>query len=333
MICDVCGCACLPVTEKPLESILWIRAPTGIDALINPVMWIILSEKFKEGSVNVLEWLTNPRLTIPPADKPKAIKKLEVLGVKRGLNNFIRNFDEIFNIIITKRIIKKLNPYAREKLVEFIAANRNNIFSSRLPVPSKLAMITEKTPMGGYADPLMRSALNAIWTINAVENPLTPISDKVREEKTVKCIAFLADYYNRFTGPPLGQKPGWLRQNVYGSRSHFTFRSVIASINEPHNLEEIHIPWSLAVMLFEIDLISKMNKLPRERLIQYGINKHGFTPNMVLRYIQEHTLQYSKLLDDMLDELLAEGPGGTIKILLQRNPTLTIGSIQMLKNY
>ena len=58
--------------------------------------------------------------------------------------------------------------------------------------------------------------------------------------------------------------------------------------------------------------------------------KRGFTPNEALRHIHKHTLKYDLLIDEIFQELISEA-GGSIPILLQRNPSLTRGSIQQLK--
>lgn len=315
--CPECGTYCLSVTERPLESALWIAAPEGVDAMINPEVWIILSKKLMDGGVSVLEWLTNPSYHVPDEKLPLSIKKLKEKNVPRGLNHFYRHFDEIMDLLINGKVIKNGKLEEREELLVFLQENRDAIFSKHLPIPSKLAFITEKTPMGTYADPTMGPAVEAIRTISGIENSITPLTQKKRESRTVKAIMQLSEYYETFFSKSLGPKAGWFRKHVYGSRVHFSFRAVISSISDPHDYEEVHLPWSMSVMFFKVHLISKLLK-------------RGFTPNEALRHIHKHTLKYDLLIDEIFQELISEA-GGSIPILLQRNPSLTRGSIQQLK--
>jgi hypothetical protein len=320
--CEECGTECLPVTERPLESALWIAAPTGIDALINPIIWIILSRRFLDGGVNVLEWLTNPKLVVPPEKTPLSIKKLEKMGMTRGLNYFYRNFDSIIDLLINGKVIKNGKLDERLELLAFIKENRHTIFSTYLPFPSKLVFITEKTSMGPYADPTMGSAIEAIRTISSIENSVVPFSERMLEARAIKAITQLAEYYKTFFSKSLGPKEGWFRKHIYGTRGPFTFRAVISSISEPHHWEDVYLPWSLSVMLFKIHLINK--------LLRGSHNRPKYTPNQALQRIYEGTNNYDPLLDELFQELIREAPNGSIPVVINRNPTLTRGSIQML---
>ena len=304
--CNNCGTLCLSVTERPLESALWIAAPEGVHTLISPEIWIILSRKFMDGGVSVLEWLTNPLMIVPPDKEPLSIKKLKEKGVPRGLNAFHDNFDQIIDLLINGKIIKNGKLEERQELLDFIRQNRHAIFSKHLPIPSKLAFITEKTPMGTYADPIMGPAIEAIRTISSIENSITPLSIKKKESRSVKAVMQLAEYYHDFFSKSLGPKAGWFRKHIFGSRVHFSARAVISSISEPHDHEEAHFPWSMSVMFLKLHLISKL--LDR-----------GFTPNEAIRHLHEHTLEYDVLIDELFQELIAESPTKGIPVIIQRN--------------
>jgi len=320
--CSICGTQCLSVTERPLESILWLTPPTGIDALINPEVWIILSKRFLDGGVNVLEWLTNPKLVVPEDKKPLSIKKLEHLKITRGLNYFYRNFDYIIDLLINGKVIKKGRLRERLELLEFIKENRHAIFSQHLPFPSKLVFVTEKTSMGPYADPTMTSAIDAIRTISGIENSTVPLTERMKEARVINALMQLADYYENFFSKSLGPKEGWFRKHIYGTRGPFTFRAVITSISEPHHREELHLPWSLSVMLFKIHLMNK--------LLHGAPHRKCMTPNQALKLLYEGTAQYDPLIDELFHELINEAPNQRIPCLFQRNPSLTRGSIQTL---
>lgn len=319
--CGHCGTKCLPITERPLESVLWIRTPKGVDSLIHPQVWMMLSKTFTVNGVNVLEWLANPKYFIQPEKEPDTITKLKHLKVKRGFNNLLRNFDAIMTLLIDDRVFKIPKPEDRVKLKEFITNNRKFFFPSHLPIPSKMMFITESSAMGTYQDPTVLPAVDAIRTISGIEHSITPLNQTTIETRTFQAVHKLTSYYETFYSTALGIKEGWFRKHVYGTRSHFSFRAVVSSITEPHEYDEIHIAWGVAVMFLKVHLINKL----------YA---RGFSPNEAVKHIYEHTLKYDVLLDEIFQELINEsefeGKRGLF-IVLQRNPSLTRGSAQALR--
>lgn len=312
--CPDCGSLCISVTEKPLESILWIAPPEGINYLINPEVWIILSNELKDSGVSVLEWLTNPQFKVPAEKEPMSIKKLKERGVPRGYNHFCENFDAIMDLLFNGKIIKKRSVKRRAEIMQFLSANKEAIFSKHLPIPSKLAFITENTAMGTYADPTMAYAVDAIRTISSIENAVTPLTHKTKESRVVQAITKLSMYYSEFYDMA-GKKLGWFRRHIYGSRTHFSFRAVITSLHEQHTYDEIHLPWSLSVMFLKVHLVSKLLK-------------RGFSPNEAIEHIYQNTLKYDPLLDEIFKELINESPYSGIPILLNRNQyRLPLGEI------
>ena len=315
--CDNCGSECVAVTERPLESLLWIAAPQGVKTLINPDAWIILSSYLTWNGYNMLEWMTNPSYKIPQDITLKSIKKFREMGLERGINYFYDNFDAIVAMLFERKLFKCDNKDV-DGLANFIQRYRDCIFSQHIPIPSKLAFITESTATGIYTDTSMTPAIDAIRTISTLENSLSPVSLRTRQSRAVQAVAKLADYYKTFFKTQLATKYGWFRKHVFGSRLHFSFRAVISSISDNHYYEELHLPWSMSVMLFKAHLSSKLLK-------------RGFTPNEAIKFLYEHTLTHHPLLEELFNELIREAPEGGIPVILQRNPTLTRLSAQRLR--
>lgn len=311
--CPECNTTCLSITERPLESVLWIASPQGIAKFMNPEVWLILKEAFLVSRVSVLDWLTSPGYRVPIEKEPEPITRLKQLNMKRGYNHFVENFDSIIDLLINGKVVKKGSVKQRAELFQFIQENRDKIFTRYLPIPSKVAFIKESTNMGRYSDNSTLDAIDAIRTISGLSNIVIPISDTVKESKIVDAQNKLSEYYSTFYKSALEPKLGWFRKHIYGSRVHFSARAVITSISKPHKYDEIELPWSLAVMLLKVHLTSKLLR-------------RGFTPNDAIRYIYEHTLKYDILLDELFQELLSEGVNGRLPMIIQRNPSLTRGS-------
>lgn len=317
--CPNCKTLVLPITERPLEPTLWICPPKGVTAFINPQVWAILSKAITHSGVNCLEYLVNPSYECSPTAS-KAVRKFLSLEIPRGINYFHDHFDEIMETLFDNGIVKGEDGDhggKRDDLVKFIAMYRKSIFCHSLPIPSKMMFITEKTLTSTFADRTMEPAIDAIRTISATENSSTPLTLKKLQSRAMKANRLLVDYHQDFVTNFLASKPGWWRKHVFGGRSPFTFRAVINSLSENHRYDELHLPWSLSVMVFSIHLTSKLFR-------------RGFSPNAAAAFLNEHTLKYHPLLDELFQELITEAPEEGIAVIFGRNPTLMRGSIQRL---
>lgn len=315
-VCDVCNTAVFAVTERPLESILWMRTPPGVKAFINPEVWTILSKSMSSGSFNVLEWLVNPNYKAN-VNEPKTINQLKKFKFERSLNYFVENFDYMLEVLEKARVFKG-RKIDREHVIQFLTENRHKLFPKVLPIPSKLGFISEESAMGTFADKSMTIAINAIWTITSINSFIIPPTQKVMENRAVKAITQLAAYYQSFFSDTMGGKTGWFRKHIFGGRPHFSFRAVISSISEPHKYDELHLPWSLSVMLMRSHLINKLLK-------------RNYSIIAATTMLNEYGFQYNPLLDEIFQELISESPSGGINCVWQRNPSLGRGSSQCLR--
>lgn len=321
-ICKDCGTVVQPITERPLEPHLWIKAPLGVNALINPIAWTMLSDSLTSSGVNLFEWLCNrsykPRSHT--ADLNKLANSLENYRFndgtpyRRSLNYLYDHFDELMQLLFDLRLFKG-RIVEKQLLMQWIAQNRGSIFCQFVPIPNRLVFITESTPTGTYADTTMDPAIDAIRTITNMESSPIAVSAVVRESRSVKAISQLAEFYKNFIKNSLGGKPGWFRQHIFGGRSPWTARAVISSISEPHSYRNIHIPWGVACNLLNIHVSKKLLDL-------------GWSPTEINKHISEHVLKYDPLLDSIFQQLIAESPHGGIRCTLGRNPTLARLSIQ-----
>lgn len=319
--CSHCGNMVVPVSERPLESLLWLAPPDGVKTFINPQAWTMLSKALTHGGLNGLAWLCDPYMTTG-AEPHREIRRLMDLGIERGINNFYEHFDEIIEMLFNAGVISGTSRRQKDDLYQFIKLNRTRIFCRHLPIPSRLGFVTERSITGSFADTTMKTAIEAIHTISSAVHSLTPLDPKRLQSRTVKANEYLAQYHQDHMNATLTSKRGWMRKNVYGSPLYFTFRAVISSLSERHEYDELHLPWGVAVASYEIHLTAKLNRMTNP---DTGL---PFTPNEIQRHLREHTLRYSPLLDQLFDELIAEAPHKGLPVLFNRNPSLDRGSIQ-----
>lgn len=331
--CPECGTVCRPITEKPLVSKAWMRPPNGVKKFLNPQVWTILSSAMTVSGVNLLEWFCNPMATMPPEPNRflrKAMGILQTMQMQQGMNNFYERFDEVMGRLFENGLIFSSGTRKqREDLMAFIAEYRQSIFADYLPIPSKLSFITEKTVTRTYGDKTSYYAFDAVLTITSTENSSSPLSSRVRQGRAVKANMLMARYYQEYIGTVLARKPGLLRKHVVGSRLHYTFRAVISSLHTVHHRNELHLPWSMSVKLFDMHLTSKLYR-------------RGFSVREAATYLADHVLKYSDLLAELFEEMIEESkranelrpadapPVLGIPVLFNRNPTLMRGSIQRM---
>lgn len=304
--CGNCNTLVTSVTEKPIESTIWIRTPEGVRSLMNPMFWTILNNAFTSSGLSLLQWICLPSYPVPN-DRHGSIQKLQGLGISRGWNYFVDNFDEIFNVLLTNFL--KPNDPLRNELRLLVTLNRHLIFTPYLPVPNRLAFITERTTVGTYADSTIKSAIDAVRTICNVDETYGGTTQLVRENRTVKTIMQLADYYQDQHKTVIGKKEGWFRKHIFGTLSTYTGRCVISSLSAAHDYEELHTPWSYTISLLSIHLKGKLMRL-------------GFTPKEAGKRLILASNQYDELIDQLMQELIDESPFKGIPVIFQRNPSL-----------
>lgn len=332
-ICPHCGTVC----ERPMESQIglnvWMRVPKGVKAFISPKIYTMLSEILGPMSKNfsLLEWLINDRHPVPP-NLPTTCKNnlqyLTDLNWPRGLNNFIDNYDWFLNILpnlITRR------PQAH---VRFFRDNRSRTFVEHIPLPTRTLMVLENTPVGSFADLSITGAVDAARTIVDVSRTGFSESLEVLQRKVCFVQRSISTFGVETMKTSGTKKKGWLRGQLFSSRSHFTMRAVVTSIQGVHHHEEMHIPWTQGIELFRIHLMSLLLRRDYSELDAFNL-------------LEAAGRQYCPIVDDLFHQLLGGfepftrgwgTPDSPIYLpplqgapaIVQRNPSLTRTSAQNL---
>jgi hypothetical protein len=316
VICSNCRTPVREPFDQQLKPLIWMRSPLGVEPLINPMIWTMLNEKFVKGQFRLIEWICNTDYQ-PAAHRPNEVNELIALGVERGYNNFVKNFDKIIEILFS---LKHFKPKKNEKneLLELLRMQRDCIFSNYLPLPNKSLMIVENTSVGIYIDPIIIGALDAIRTISSIDAPLANLTLRQKENRTAKTLSMLAKFYHEIYHSVFAGKVGLFRKHVFGGREHFTCRAVISSTTKAHVYDELHIGWGQGVTMLSIHLTNKLLKL-------------RYTPNQCAALLQEYTTKYSPLLDRLMQELIDESPDKGLYCIFGRNPSLARSSAQRFK--
>jgi hypothetical protein len=294
--CPKCGHVVSSPLLREIQADLWIAAPQEIGYLFSPLAWIMLSKPLTTRQFNGLAWMCNPFQPTPELNaratckQSKVIKQFQSLGLKRGLKNVLDNFDMIFNQIILKSVA---NYQKRIELQSFVQKYRGAIFTRVIPLPSKVSMIVEKTPVGNYYDKTIDSAIEAAFTAAATSQE-TNISKL--ESRFTTVMSQLGNYYNDVVTNVLSSKKGWLRRVVYGNRLNFSYRNIITSRHEPHEYDTLLVPYHQLLTCLEFVVVRKL------------IKEHNFSHRQAYAYVNEHAKDKDPLIWSILEEIIDDTP-------------------------
>ena len=308
--CTLCGTKVQSTTDRPVESMLWIRAPQGVLGLFSPEAWMVLEPAMRTKEFSFLEYLTNTDYRfdlekIASKDTVRKINKLLANKIPRGWNNWVRHFDTTVEFLFNASIIDSTKVNKKE-LWAYIQENKHTFFPKHLPIPSRICFVVESTTSGVYIDNPLGSAMDAVLTIASIKStPVKPTAAMV-QNRVAKTIRELTRFYSEYTRTRLAKKPGMFRRHVFGSRLHFSGRAVITSISDPHLGHELHIPWGMATQLFKYHLINKLLK-------------RGYDANEALAFVYSCVLQYHPVMDELFKELISEAEGMGPACVFQRN--------------
>jgi len=313
--CEYCNTPVKSKVEQDIEPLVWFRRPLGVAQLINPSVYIMLRNRFKVSGFEVIDWLLDTT-HYSVRKVPEVCNIITSLGIQRGYNYFVENFDQIIDTLFSLKQYK-LRGNKKDELHELVQRDRQIIFSDYIPLPNKSLFIVENTSTGKYVDETISGAKDAINMLISIDRRFAASPVRIRENRTAKALSRLTKFYEKFTAENISPKSGLIRRHIIGSRSHFCFRAVITSITRPHKYNHVEIPWSIGVTVFRDHLLSKLMRI-------------GFSHNAGVSLMVDHVNRYHPLLDKLLKELIDEAPNGSIAVTAQRNPSLHQGSMQLM---
>lgn len=315
-VCTKCGTKVTTVTEEDIESQLWLRVPNNVTAFINPQLWLLFFEPFVIKGFNPLEWFADRSYT--PAKGGADYKNKDIYNVcermkiERGLNSLIANFDLIVTTLLNSQVVREQSTSqdVLRQRNELYQKYRHSFFCQHLPMPSKLMFVVEANATGRYAAPEMKLALDAALTVCSAKQDVSTQRDvRFNESIAIKVVRQISKFYATHDSDNFAGKLGLLRKNIAGAKHPWTGRCVITSHTGDHDMDEVILPRCLAIPMLKYHIINKLRR-------------RNYTPTQCLKLIQAGIKQTIPVMDEVLDELLAESPTASIRVYVQRNPTL-----------
>ena len=304
MPCPKCGGICSSQFIDALSHISWIGIPESMAPVLHPIWYLILKSWTSIGrkDVSVIDIILNPELEVPDDLQPF------IQG--RGFWYFYEHADEILDILRYKypRTMKKTQAAEIEK---FRAEYRDCMFTRKLPIlHNSLHPLKCNGDTLNYVDSTSKEILSAIIDLSTetFKQHATTVTFRQQNKTIFEVYSKIVAYYKSLIEEKLGGKQAMLRKHCFGSRIHFSFRSVVTPQSVALPMDEVLLPWGMMVNALKLPI---MNHL---------MNRHHKSFVEALCLFMESLIKYNALIDKVITTIIAEYPGGRMPILLGRNP-------------
>jgi len=321
MVCPICNTKVSNEFVDHLSHVAWLGIPDGLPKMLHPVWYLVLRDWLggKKGESSIIDAILNPELELP--------KDLKAIIPEQSYMYFYNHADEIMQVLMnlyepTKR--KKYTPWIKRMYHEF----KDIMFTSKFPIlHNSLHPFMSGSSTLKYVDKPCKEILNAIFDLSAITFSYhTQWKDRLLTEKRKKEInktlydiyRNVVAYYIVLINEKVGKKSAIMRKHNFGTRMHFTIRSVVVPITGAHDPDEIYLPWKCIVNAYKLEIIGRL-------VDDYGIE----APKAYVKHLNA-LVHYDPMIHDIMLKLMKECPFKGLPFLIGRNPTLRLFSIMQL---
>lgn len=300
--CQICGTK-VEYTDVDIMYTGWINfSPYKI---ISPLHYLrlqsALGKKVLEDLINSENIITSSGI-IRRHDEEVEVKKQKVLYHNIGIKAFYEHYEEIMEYYKKKR---KQKADQIQRLID----EKDLVWTSKLPVMSTALRQQGITAESFYfqatdreINPLVSISLN-LKRANNIEVPLYLYQAQIRANTLWGIVFQLID-----------TKHGWIRKNVLGGEFNYSMRAEIV-LDPTLRIDEVDVPYKMFVEDYKNLIIRRIR---RER---------GWTITRASNFLASKFEYDPYVYRVMCDIIREEQP----QCIISRNPTLTFGSILLMK--
>ena len=306
LYCPLCDSTCEEQFIDHLEQQAWLGIPDCMSPVLHPIWYLILKNWTSVGkaSLSILDIILDPEKDVPEDFIPY------LNG--RGFKYFYENADKILDILIYQYPKTAKKPNTRW-IIEFRKKYRDMMFTKHLPIlHNSLHPLKNNGGTLNYVDSESKEALQAVINLSneTYKHHAITVTDKQWNKAIYDIYESMINYYTSIYDEKLGGKTALLRKHCFGSRVHFSFRSVIVPHSVVLDLDEIVLPWGIMVNTFKLMILNIL--IHRKKML---------LADALELYISSLT-KYDPIIDECLQTIVHEFPLHKIPILLGRNPEL-----------
>ena len=320
-------------SENFEEHKVWIRLPDEILGALQPIAFFTL-RRFLSYESKKAQKTDSDKVSKSSKKKPDYLEAiidvttpvhpdLQEFIPGKGFNYFYENFDYIMDFFLNK--FKKTSRKKEVPIIKlFIQKYRDKLFCRHFPVLTSAlhAVINsegQKTGSTKYVDQYCQHVLHCATTLSFLRYK----SKRHRTHKEIERLTFdayndLMEYDLEIIKKHLSEKRAIPRMHLFGSRLHLSFRSVISPIIGPHQVDELHIPFNVAVNTFRAEI--------RGRLME----GEGLNITEANNKVETALVKFDEEIYQILIGLIRSCPYKGIPVLWVRNPVVRVGGVELM---
>ena len=224
-----------------------------------------------------------------------------------GIIEFAEKYQEILDYYY------KLHNINNQELYNFVS-NPFDTFTNKIPVISALLRQCMRTADGLKLDEINNIYIRIIKNNKILNNKTTTL--QIIKNSMLEMIQ--AEYFslNEYILDLIKGKQGLIRSSICGARVNYSARSIISPAFEGRKIDEIVVPYKTFLELFKFEIINILKKL----------KNITFREAEIIHF--NAGLQFNEEVYEIMKKIIKEDD---IEVLLNRNPTINIGSILCLK--
>ena len=224
-----------------------------------------------------------------------------------GILEFYNNYQEILDYYYN------LHKFNLPDLYNFVS-NVYDTFTDKIPVLSSLLRPCMKTSDGLKLDEINNIYIRIIKNNKILNNKTTTL--KIIRNSMLEMIQ--AEYFslNEYILDLIKGKQGLIRNSICGARINYSARAIISPAFAGRKLNEIVVPYKTFLELYKFEIINILKKIKN------------------ISFKEAETIHFNAglVFDEEVYSIMKEIiKNNDVEVLLNRNPTINIGSILCLR--
>ncbi len=303
-ICPLCHSP-VEFVDSNLDITGWIKLTKY--KIIQPAMYVFLANLIgKKDLDDIIAFKRKPNKD-GIFEELVPDKKNPYRGI--GMAEFYNQFDEITEFFLKKK--------KHQEAYDFIYENIDSVFTASIPVYSFLLR-----PAKVDGDSFNFTGVNKIYAILAMN------AQKLNEKSERQVAQILRYLYKiqqdviklyNYILEEIKPKKGIIRGSILGGRMNFTARFIILPMADDNmDIDEISLPYLGFMELFKAEIVNMITRI------------NNCTIHEAESKWNSACLNFDEKVYSIMEYLINNTKNG-IRVLLNRNPTLEYGSIQLMR--
>ena len=306
--CDKCNSE-VKVVQANIDKVGWIDLKGHY--IIKYVSYSMLEKVIGRDNLKNIVHLPN-KITMEGNIDEEEVKTIQSISPAHkywhiGLKKFRQNYKEVLDYYF------HLNGDKNKDLYEFLE-DIDDVFTDKIPVISIVLRPAMRTVDGLKLDELNNIYINILKNNEILLDTIN--TTEIIRDVTIEIIQ--AEYF-MLSGKimeNIKSKSGLIRNQIMGSRLNFSARNIIGPAEAGYKMDEIVLPYLTFLNLYKFEIINILTR----------IKSIGYYEAENIWY--KATLKKDEEIYKIMKKMISEEEIG---ILLNRNPTISYGSILYLQ--